>query len=71
MTKREQRTRLIKLAATILHGAGQVSPYLDDHKYVPKRVPKRWWGWLSGGLYYAEHERKQWAIELRKIADEV
>jgi len=45
------------------------SAWIEDHEYKPKKVPVRWWRWVSGKLYNAEEERKRWAIELREIAD--
>jgi len=69
MTAAEQHTKLINLAARMLHSSAGPSPYLEDHEHRPKRVPARWWRWLCGKLHDAEDEHRRWAIELREVAD--
>lgn len=65
----EQRDKLIKLAARILMTNTPPSTYIGDHEFVPVQFPVRWWRWLCRKLLNAESERKQWAVELREIAD--
>ena len=71
MTRDEQRSKLIHIAAALLTKDCGPSPYLADHEHLPKRVPQRWWGWLCGKLIDGQDQRRRWAIELRKIADAI
>jgi len=61
--------RMIRLAARMLNTTTPPSRYIDDHEHVPKRVPARWWRWMCDRLFLAEEERREWAIEVRDIAD--
>jgi len=61
--------RMIRLAARILNTTTPPSRDIEDHDHAPKRVPVRWWRWMCDRLCKAEDERKDWAVELGKIAD--
>lgn len=67
--RKSPRDKLIHLASDILSTTTPPSPYLSDHKFLPRRVPSRWWRWLCGQLIASEDERKRWAVQIRAIAD--
>lgn len=69
LTREEQRSKLLHLAATMLHSTTGPSTYLADHEHLPKRIPARWWRWMCGKLQDAEDERRRWAIQLREVYD--
>jgi len=71
MTKSEQRSKLIQIAAALLTKDRGPSTYLEDHERLPKRVPVRWWRWLCGKLQDGEDQRKEWARQIRQVADAI
>lgn len=71
MTRDEQRSKLIQIAAALLTKDRGPSMYLTDHEHLPKRVPKRWWNWICGKLMDADDQRRDWAREISKVADAI
>jgi hypothetical protein len=66
---RRAQDRLIRLAAALLMTGTPPSEFIDDHPFVPARVPARWTRWMFSRLRASSEERRKWAIELREIAD--
>ena len=64
-----QRAKLIKLAADILMDQSGPPLYVEEHQNVPKKFPVRWWRYLYDRLVAAENKRKDWAVQIREIAD--
>jgi len=65
------KSRLIKLAAEILVTDSAPSPDIEDHEHAPKRVPALWWREMCAWLLQAKEDRRRWAVELKKIADDL